>query len=321
MSQHHKLVYGSLFVFVAVTHVGCAGSGLKNMFTRNETVGYHALDELETEEQAVAETEASDDEVQKPSMANRLTSWRPFSKSEPTVDDPSAAIDADTSDADSEEPGSSPRFLSRALTRLESVEPDPFLSEEPGLADGAESRVLDAGSHQKNATIEDESKKAEHEFAYEGDPKPRFAKDANTGSRKGQHQSESTDVDTNAVALGASRKRNSTASNSDDEDDALAKRFEQHFLLNSIGTVAKTETEAAEVGNEMRHKVSSRAESKKREFSRTTDRRINQFDFQLSTDPESDEETSGFGSHFDAAPLQSPKRNASTTENCVSFFS
>jgi len=261
MSQHHKLVYGSLFVFFAATHAGCAGSGLKNMFTRNETDGYHSLDELETDKQSVAETEASGDEVRKPSMANRLASWRPFSKSEPTGDDPSVASDADTSDGDSEDAGSSPRFLSRAFMKQESVEPDPFLSEKPGLADGAKSHSLDAVSHKKIATIDDESKKVENEYAFEGGPKPKSAKDAITGSRKGQHRSESTDVETHAVALGASRKSDSTASDSDDEDRALSKRFEQHFLLNSIGIVEKTESEVAEFGNDMRQKVSTRADS------------------------------------------------------------
>ena len=62
MYQKHKLICTGLSVFFAATHAGCAGSGLKNMFTRNETDGYHSLDELSVEERAVAEAEKSEDE-------------------------------------------------------------------------------------------------------------------------------------------------------------------------------------------------------------------------------------------------------------------
>ena len=313
MSQDHKLICGSLFVFFAATHAGCAGSGLKNIFTRNETDGYHSLDELETEDQAVAETEASDDEVQKPSMANRLVSWRPFSKNEPIAEETSAPIDSEISDVEPDDvSGATPRFLGRAFAKQDSVEPDPFLNPEPKRAGGAKSAPFDAMFHQETAKVDGESKKSEEGFTFEAGPNPKSAKDAIAGKRKGQHQSESTDVDTNAVALGASRKADSTSSNSDDDDDALAKRFEQHFLLNSIGTAAKTETEAAAVGDDLRQKVSTRAESKKREISRIADRQINQFEFQLAAD--SDESTSEFGSNYDAARLQSANRNISTSE-------
>ena len=314
MSQHHKFVYGSLFAFVAATHIGCAGSGLKNMFTRNETDGYHSLDELETEEQSVAETEVSGDEVEKPSIATRLASWRPFGKTEPTEEETSAAIDARTSDGDSEDTGKNPRFLGRAFTKRESVEPDPFLSEEPKLADRTASSSFKAESGKDVARIDDQLQKSEDKFAFEVGPKPKSAKDAIAGSRKGRHQSESTDIDTDAVALGASRKGDSSGSNSDEEDDALAKRFEQHFLLNSVGTVAKTETEAAVVANDLRQKVSTKAESKKRDISSIAERQINQFDFLLAADADSDGKASGFGRKADAEPLQSSKRTASTFE-------
>ena len=258
MSHHHQLVCGSLFVFFAATHVGCAGSGLKNMFTRNETDGYHSLDELETEEQPVAETEIPGDEVEKSSLVTRLSSWRPFSKTEPTEEETSAVVDADTSDADSEDAGRSPRFPGRAFTKRESVEPDPFLSAEPKLADGPESPSFNAVPHAEIAKIDEKSKKV------------------------------------------------------DDEDDALGKRFEQHFLLNSVGTVAKTETEATAVGNDLRQKVSSMAESKKRELSGIADRQIDQFDFLLAAQPESDETTSEFRRNADAELSHDSKRSAST---------
>ena len=309
MSQHHKLVYSSLFLFFAATHAGCAGSGLKNMFTRNETDGYHAIDELETEESKVAATEVAANETEKPSMATRLASWRPFSKAEPTEDETSAAVDAASSDEDSEGAGTSRRFLGRAFTKRDPVEPDPFLSAEPKPADGAESPAFNALPNHEIAESHDKSKKAEDEFAFEAGQKPKSANNA----MKRQRHPESTDADTKAVALEASRKADSGGS-SDDEDDAIAQRFEQHFLQNSIGTVAKTKTEAVATGNDLRQKVSTRAESKKRELSSIADRQINQFDFLLAADSDSNGETSGIGRNVDTRQLKSSKRNASIIE-------
>lgn len=79
-------------------------------------------------------------------------------------------------------------------------------------------------------------------------------------------QADSTAVDTNAVALGASRKVHSTESSNADEDDLLAKEFEQHFLITSRVAVAKHKTDAVAIGNDLRQKI-SRAESEKRELS------------------------------------------------------
>ncbi len=94
MSQHHKLVYGSLFVFFAVTHVGCVGSGLKNMFTGSEIDGQPAIAELETEESTVLAAAVSGEEVENPSRATRLASRSQFSKPEPTEDETFTAIES-----------------------------------------------------------------------------------------------------------------------------------------------------------------------------------------------------------------------------------
>ena len=308
MSQHHKLVYGSLFVFFAATHAGCAGGGLKNMFTRNETDGYHSLDELETEEQSVTESDVSADEAEKTSMATRLASWRPFSKAEPTEEETLAAGDAETSDA--EDAGSSPRFLGRAFGKREVVEPDPFLSAEPKLADEAESPAINAAPESKTAKSDDKSITAEDEFVMESDPKPKSGKDAAAGIRQVQHPSESKD----AVALGASRKSEGTASHSADDDDALAKRFEQHFLLNSVGTVAKAESDAAATAKDLGMKTASKAETKKREVSRIADRQIDNFEFLLASDPAPSGKNSGLRRHTDTKPLEPSTRSDSTVD-------
>lgn len=309
MAQHQKLVCGSLFVFFAATHAGCAGSGLKNLFTRNETDGYHSLDELETEEQSIVETEASGDEPEKPSVATRLVSWRPFSKSEPAENETLAASDA-AADADSEDAETSSRFLGRAFKKREAVEPDPFLNPEHELAERSRTPAFKAAPDAEIAKIDDKLTTAEDEFAIENSPKAKPGKGAIAGIRKGSDQSESENTD--AVALGASHK--SAATGTSEEDNALAKRFEQHFLLNSVGTVAKTETDAAAAEKDLRQNAVTKAESKKREVSEIADRQIDQFDFLLAADPASNGKNSEFGRNAVANPLKASKRSDSAVE-------
>ena len=59
MSQYRNLASGGFALFLAASQVGCAGGGLKNIFTRNETDGYHSIDELEAEERRLADAEES----------------------------------------------------------------------------------------------------------------------------------------------------------------------------------------------------------------------------------------------------------------------
>ncbi|MBC7967123.1 MAG: hypothetical protein H7Z17_14510, partial [Fuerstia sp.] len=326
MAQHHKLVCGSLFVFFAATHVGCAGSGLKNIFTRNETDGYHSLDELETEDQSVAAAEESEEDAEKPSIATRLASWRPFGKSEPTEEETYATSDASASDAGSEDAGTSSRFLGRTFAKRDSVESDPFLSDEQTPADRAESAALKAKSSKKIAKTDGNAIEADDELAIAAGPKPKSGKGTRADTRKGKDQkdqAESTDGDTNAVALGASRKADATDSSNEDDDNALAKRFEQHFLLNSVGTVAKTESDAVATGKDLRQKTATKAEAKNREVSDIADRQISEFDYLLTADPDRDGNKSGFRRNADVSPLKNSKRNTATAEkpgNSLSAF-
>lgn len=317
MAQHHKLVCGSLFVFFAATHVGCAGSGLKNIFTRNETDGYHSLDELQTEEQPVAATEESEEDAEKPSIATRLASWRPFGKSDPTEEETYAASDAAASDADSEDAGTSSRFLGRGIPKRDSVEPDPFLIDEQKPADRAESAALNTKSDKKIAKTDDKSKAADDEFVIAADPQPKSEKSTSAGIRKSKDQkdqTESTDSDTDAVALEASRKAVATESNNEDDDNALAKRFEQHFLLNSVGAVAKIENDAVATGKDLRQKAATKAEAKQREVSDIADRQISEFDYLLTADPDLEGEKSRFRRNADVSPLKNSKLNTAMVE-------
>ncbi|MEJ7591008.1 MAG: hypothetical protein WKF77_05625 [Planctomycetaceae bacterium] len=313
MSQHQKLVCGSLFVCFAASHVGCAGSGLKNMFTRNETDGYHSLDELETEEQSVAETAGSGDESEKPSVATRLVSWRPFSKSEDPESETSATSDAAASDADLEVAGTGPRFLGRAFKKREAVEPDPFLNPEQELAERRETPAFKAAPDTEIAKIDDKSFAVEDEFATAGSPQPKSGKGASAANKKGGDQSSSENAD--AFALGASRKSDLTGIS--DEDNALAKRFEQHFLLNSVGAVAKTETDVAAAEGDLRQK----AESKKRTVSDIAERQIEQFDSLLAADPAFNGKNSEFRRNAEVNPPKASKRSDSAVEKSGTLHS
>ena len=301
MNQHHKLICGGLSVFFAATHVGCAGSGLKNMFTRNETDGYHSLDELAVEERAVAEAEESEVEDGAPSMVTRLASWRPFSKAESEEADDYAADETPASKGDLEEAGTSPRFLGRAFSKRDAVEPDPFLGTEPKRPDRAESPVFKALADQEVAKSDHKPVEADDEFSTEPDPKSEGNKDG----------------DADAVALGASRVSRSAGSNSEDEDNALAKRFEEHFLLNSVGTVAKTEVNATAAGTDLQQKAATAAkmaESKKRDRSSIADRQVAEFESLLAADPDCNGKKSGFRRNSEATPLKTSKRNYLTSE-------
>lgn len=274
MSQHQKLICGGLFVIFGATHVGCAGSGLKNIFTRNETDGYHSLDELEAEESG------SEVEVEKPSLASRLASWRPFDRVESDTEETFAASEDLASEPDAANTAGSPRFPGLAISKRDSVAPDPFLNAESDHAGRPESPAASSGTLQKTAETGKKRSKTGEEFTAEPDPDAIAQKDTDESIEQLLRQPESKD----AVATTASRKPNPARSSSDDENDSLEKRFEQHFLLNSVGTVAKSDTDTA---------TATKMASTKRDLSKIADRQIDQFDYLLAADPAPNVKNSG----------------------------
>ena len=311
MYQKHKLICTGLSVFFAATHAGCAGSGLKNMFTRNETDGYHSLDELSVEERAVAEAEKSEDEEGAPTMVARLASWRPFGKAEPDEEpdeeEVSASGEALTSESDSDQTAKSPRLLGRAFSKRDSVEPDPFLGTEPNRSDGPEFPAFKTAADQKIAKTDNKPIEADDESSTEPDPIPDDSKDG----------------DTDAVALGASREPSSASSNSEDEDNALTKRFEEHFQLNSVGTMAKTKANATAAGTDLKQKAATAArtaESRKLDRSSIADRQIDAFEKLLAAEPDHNGKNSGFRRNSEATPLKTSKSNDFKSENSFYAF-
>ena len=160
MSQYRNLASGGFVLFLAATHVGCAGSGLKNIFTRNETDGYHSIDELEAEERKLTAAEASSTEEEAsetPSVAARLVSWRPFNKPDATVEEDYAAYDSGTVDADSEERTKSANPLSRAFAKQDAVDPDPFLETESVSKKRPTPATFNAAPNREIAKLDDKS--------------------------------------------------------------------------------------------------------------------------------------------------------------------
>lgn len=309
MSQQRQLVRGGLVLFLAATHVGCAGSGVKNLFTRNETDGYHSIDELEAEERKLAEAEESDYEDASPSIAARITSWRPFSIPEASEEDAYAANESDTSDTDSQDRAKSSKLLGRAFAKRDSVDPDPFLETESVSTKRSVPPTSNAALNREIAELDETPAAVEDEFVITPDPKANSDKKAKAGANK-------------AVA-----KSESTGTKSEDAD-ALAKRFEQHFLLNSVGTVAKTEAAdsvagGAEALQKKAATIVASADSKQRHVSSLAEKQINAFDYLLGSDSSNSERITASKHKPAAEPLKAVRSRDvvdGTSSNSLAAF-
>lgn len=309
MSQHQKLIYSGLCVFLAATHVGCAGSGLKNMFTRNGTDGYHSLDELEAAE--------SESEEPKPSVATRLASWRPFgtagsdnAETYADAEPETGAAEADSANSDSTDSGRSRRFPALAFSKRDNVTPDPFLGAEPDHSDRADTTASPAAAEQKMAKADSKRAPAGKESGTERDIASRSgtATDKIAAQVPPGKKSDAAD----AVALHDVRKSDAEDSTTSAEDSSLSKRFEQHFMLNSVGTVANSD--AGKV-------ATTKLESKKRNVAEIADRQIDEFHHLLAADPAPNAELSGGDRKVKtAAPAAAKLHNAAPEDSADSLF-
>ena len=312
MSQYRNLASGGFVLLLAATHVGCAGSGLKNMFTRNETDGYHSIDELEAEDRKLAADEEPRDKEESPSIAARMTSWRPFSKPDTKMDE-YAAYESGPSDMDSEEgPAKSSNPLSRVFAKRDSVDSDPFLETESASKKRPTSETFKAAPSREIAKLDAKKKDqsaVENEFATTPEPKAAFDKDAKVPAIKATAKSDSTGTDA-------------------EDSVALAKRFEQHFLLNSAGTVAKSEAaatgaESAEALQTKASKIVASADSKQRDVTSLAEKQIDAFDYLLGSDSSNRERISASKSKPAAESLKAARRRDvvdETTANSLAAF-
>lgn len=317
MSQYRNLASRGFVLFLAATQAGCAGSGLKNIFTRNETDGYHSIDELEAEERKLAETEESGEE-ESPSIAARMASWRPFGKPDASEkeEEEYAAYDSGTSDADSEKDAKASNPFSRAFAKRDSIDPDPFLESDFGSTKRPTTPAFNAAPNRELAKLDEKStaaKKqdkpvdAEHEFAMTSEPKAKSNKETKVASTKSPTKPDTTDAE---------------------DSDALAKRFEQHFLLNSAGTVSKTDAEESVEGTaktlqKKAATIAASADSKQRDVSSLAEKQIDAFDHLLGSDSTNSDEVFASKKSSAAEPLKAARRRNivdKTAENSLAAF-
>lgn len=297
MTQHHRIVCGGLFFFFTVAHAGCAGSGLKNLFTRNETDGYHSLDELNAEKQAIVKTEKSDGESKPASVAARLTSWRPFSKVERGEEDTDTA-DGHKDAKDYSESGKSTGLLSRAFAKGDAVDPDPFLELDSASMKRAEKPAFKTGSDPALAKIDNDTEEAASKLKNTDDE---FTVTPDRKNKSTQYP--------HALASADSGKTDSLVS--ENEDDALAKRFEQHFLLNTDAKADSKLTTTTKNRQDNTAGVPANANSKRRDLSSIAERQIDSFDSHMkSSDSISD--YAGFKRTAEAESLGASHRRDST---------
>ncbi|HQX49119.1 MAG TPA: hypothetical protein PLR25_04395 [Planctomycetaceae bacterium] len=282
MFPQHKLFSVGLFVLFTSTHLGCAGQDVRNLFSRNDTAGYKTLEELEAQEHALAKAEGRSEEDKKPSVTARLASWSPFGKSEST-DEKSDAVSKASDSRQAEESSRSQRFLGLPLRGREAIEPDPFLGSDSRLADREESPATRHKTEQKQSAVDHKPGTETDASSIASGKKSAAKRKAVADAAQMKPEQEEETKATVAAAQDPKAKSKSVLA----EDEELAARFEQHFLLNSVGTVSRTESDVVARGNEMQEKVESKkskATVKQLDIANNADRQIDQIDQILAAD-------------------------------------
>ena len=127
MSHSRNLICGGLSLLL-VSSAGCAGKGLRNMFSRNETDGYSTIEELEAAENGSAEKNAAVADTDEANSAGpRFASWIPFTGTRSENAQAGAANDAA---AEENEAVAAGRRWQNPLRRDRASDPDPFLTDE-----------------------------------------------------------------------------------------------------------------------------------------------------------------------------------------------
>ncbi len=282
MFPQHKLFSVGLMALFTSTHLGCAGQGVRNMFSRNETAGYKSLEELEeleAKDRALAEAKDRGEVDEKPSMTTRLASWSPFGKSESKDEETPAVSDA----RQAEESSRSQHFLGLPLRGRDAIEPDPFLGSAPLVTDREESGATPHKPEQKQSVVDRKPVTEANAFSIESGKKSAVKTNAVVDAAAIKQEEDKETKGVGAAALSAKAKSKPVS----DEDAELAERFEQHFLLNSVGTISKTDSDVAAHAKETRAKVEStkaKATAKQHDVANNASHQIDQIDRILAGD-------------------------------------
>ena len=136
-----------------------------------------------------------------------------------------------------------------------------------------------------------------------------------------------SDKEAKVAAIKPKAKPDSTTTDAEDSD-ALAKRFEQHFLLNSAGTVARAEAadsfaEGAEALQEKAATIVANTDSKKRDVSSIAQKQIDAFDYLLGSDSGNSERADSSKRKSVVEPSMAKRRRDvvdETTANSLAAF-
>ena len=200
MTQSAKLINGGL-ALVLISSSGCAGNGLRNMFSRNETAGYKTLEELE-EERLAAEKNSEDE------SGPRFASWLPFGKTNAEETESIAAADDAVDEAEETKKSG---WWRNPFRRQETIEADPFLENE------LPTEVVVAGKKDAKAKAEEAASAA----------KSNAAEDVAAG----ENMAASTVKTVSAI----------TEPEIGEDDELLVEKFEKHFQQTSESTVKAAE--------------------------------------------------------------------------------
>jgi len=210
MSHSSKLFTGGIALLL-ISASGCAGQGLRSMFTRNETDGYKTLEELEAEDaKAAARSSAVADAG---SGGPRFAPWLPFGKKSTEESDAVAANK--TAASDSPDSQSAVAWWKNPFRRSEPVELDPFLTQEELQSTEELPSTTVAQTKTKTALPATSADAADQNPEFM--PSARSEKSVKTVSRKNESQ-----------VLPS-------------EDELLAEKFEKHFQKNTIETADASE--------------------------------------------------------------------------------
>ena len=192
---------GMVVVLISGVSAGCAGNGLKGMFSRDETSGYKTLEELEAERVA---KEASDEEG-----GSRFASWLPFGKSDAERAEEVASSSAE--DLEDEKQVSS--LWRNPFRRQETVESDPFLSKE-----SPEAEIV--GDKSKTAAVEASASRGKEKEEVAGNLKKESPKDAPVKTASSTAAADKPEQDDELVDRFEKHFVQKTATPGDDEEQA-----------------------------------------------------------------------------------------------------
>lgn len=214
-----------------VVAAGCAGKGLKGMFSRNETAGYSTLEELEAREAAGSKEAVAD------SSGPRFAPWLSLGKknTEETVASTEKSADASV-DASSESKEEKKSLLRNPFRKQETIEPDPFLN------GSSENTVADTGS--KTGTQAESKAKS--------GPATRTAslsKDAGAAEKNARSAEEVPEITSKkpttrsaTPSASATAKTGKSAAPAEESDEELVARFEKHFQKNTLEAAEDAES-------------------------------------------------------------------------------